>query len=130
MINCIILVLLLLVSMILLKCANSPLFPNDYSCKDTFFFVSEIKNANLSRIFLVSYDVTSLFTHIPFQETIHIAINLIFNHNLNLNINKKNLKIFSFLLHYILILFLIVSFIIKSMEELWAIARSHSSCPC
>ena len=26
----------------------SPLVPNDYSCKDTFSFVSEIKNANLS----------------------------------------------------------------------------------
>ena len=27
----------------------SPLLPNDYSCKDTFFFVSQIKNANLSK---------------------------------------------------------------------------------
>ena len=43
----------------------SPLVPNDYSCKDTFSFVSQIKNANLSRKFLVSYDVTSLFTNIP-----------------------------------------------------------------
>ena len=31
---------------------------NDYSCKDTFSFVSQIKNANLSKKFLVSYDVT------------------------------------------------------------------------
>ena len=70
----------------------SPLVPNDYSCKDTFSFVSQIKNANLSKKFLVSYDVTSLFTNIPLQETIDIAINLIFNHNLNLNITKKELK--------------------------------------
>ena len=27
----------------------SPLVPNDYFCKDTFSFVSEIKNANLSK---------------------------------------------------------------------------------
>ena len=81
----------------------SPLVPNDYSCKDTFSFVSQIKNANLSKTFLVSYDVTSLFTNIPLQETIEIAI-------------KKNLKNFSFLLHHRLILFLIVSLIIKSME--------------
>ena len=27
----------------------SPLAPNDYSCKDTFTFVSQIKNANLSK---------------------------------------------------------------------------------
>ena len=70
----------------------SPLVPNDYSCKDTFTFVSQIKNANLSKLFLVSYDVTSLFTSIPLQETIDIAINLIFNHNPNLNITKKELK--------------------------------------
>ena len=70
----------------------SPLVPNDYSCKDTFSFVSQIKNANLSKKFLVSYDVTSLFTNIPLQETIDIAINLLFNHNPNLNITRKELK--------------------------------------
>ena len=55
----------------------SPLVPNDYSCKDTFSFVSQIKNTNLSRIFFVSYDVTSLYTNISLKETIDIAINLI-----------------------------------------------------
>ena len=67
----------------------SPLVPNDYFCNDTFSFVSQIKNANLSKIFLVSYDVTSLFTNIPLQETIDIAINLIFSHNPDLNITRK-----------------------------------------
>ena len=43
----------------------SPLVPNDYSCKDTFSFVSQIKNANLPKKFLIFYDVTSLFTNIP-----------------------------------------------------------------
>ena len=70
----------------------SPLVVSDYSCKDAFSFVSQIKNANLSKKFLVSYDVTSLFTNIPLQETIDIAINLIFNHNPNLNITRKELK--------------------------------------
>ena len=70
----------------------SPLVPNNYSCKDIFSFVSQIKNANPSKKFLVSYDVTSLFTKIQLQETIDIAINLIFNHNPNLNITKKELK--------------------------------------
>ena len=42
-----------------------PLVPNDYSCKDTFSFVCQIKNANLSKNFLVSFDATSLFTNIP-----------------------------------------------------------------
>ena len=48
----------------------SPLVPNDYSCKDTFSFVSQIKNANLSKEFLGSYVVSSLFTNITLQETI------------------------------------------------------------
>ena len=32
----------------------SQLVPNDYSCHDTFYFVSQIENANLSKQFLVS----------------------------------------------------------------------------
>ena len=72
--------------------AISPLVPNGYSCKDTFSFVSQIKNANLSRKVLVSYNVTSLFANVTLQETIDIAMNLIFNPNPNLNITKKELK--------------------------------------
>ena len=64
----------------------SPVVPDDYSCKDTSSFVSQIKNTNLSGKFLVSYDITSLFTNILHQETTDIAKNLIFNHNPNLNI--------------------------------------------
>ena len=94
----------------------SLLVPNDYSCKDIFSFVSKIKNAILSRKFLLSYNVTSLYTNIPHRETIDIAMNLIFSHNSNLKSLKKNLKSFFFLLHHRLILFLKVSFIIKSME--------------
>ena len=67
----------------------SPFVPNDYSCKGTFSFVSQIENENLSKNVLVSYDVTSLFTNIPLQETIDIAINLIVNHTPNLNVSKK-----------------------------------------
>ena len=65
---------------------------NDYSFKDTFCFVSQIQNANLSGTFLYPYDVISLFTDTPLQKTIDIAINLIFNHIPNLNITKKELK--------------------------------------
>ena len=76
----------------------SSLVPNDYSCKDTFSFV------------------TCLFTNIPLQETIDVAINLIFNHNPNLNITKKELKKLFFFTtsqtHFIIT----VSFIIKLIE--------------
>ena len=93
--------------------------------KDTFSFVSQIKNTNLSRKCFVSYDVTRPFTNIPLQEIIHISINLIFNHNPDLNINKNNLKQFSFLLHQ-RPLFLTVSFIIKWSSH----GFSFSSYPC
>ena len=79
------------------------------------------KNANLPPKNLVSYYVTSLFTNILLQETIDIAINLIFNHNTNLNITKKELKKIFFSLHYRLFLLLIVSFIIKSIEQPWVL---------
>ena len=46
----------------------SLLVANDYSCKYTFSFVSQIKNANLSKKSLVSYDARSLFTNIPLQK--------------------------------------------------------------
>ena len=62
-----------------------------------FSFISQTKNANLSKKFLVSYNVTSLFTNFSLQETIDIAINLIFSHYPHLNINKKELeKLFLF----------------------------------
>ena len=63
-------------------------------------FISQIKNASLSKQFLVSYDVASLFTKIPLQEIIDIAVNLIFNYNHNLNITRKELKK-TFPFHYI-----------------------------
>ena len=94
----------------------SPVVPDDYSCKHTFSFVSQIKNPNTSGKFLVSYNVTSLFVNFPLQETIDIAINLIFNHIPNLNITIKELKIFSLFLHHRLIFFLTVNFIIKMVE--------------
>ena len=65
------------------------LVPNDYSYKESFSFASQIKNVNLSRKFLVSDDVTSLFINIQLYETIDVAN---FNHNLTLNITKKELK--------------------------------------
>ena len=70
----------------------SSVVPDGYSCKYTFSFVSKIKNTNLSSKFLLSYNLTSLFTNISLQKTIDIAINLLFNHNPNLSITKKELK--------------------------------------
>ena len=46
----------------------SPLVPNDYSCKGTFSFAFQIKNANLSKTFLVSYDVATLLLIFHFKK--------------------------------------------------------------
>ena len=70
----------------------SLLVPNDYSWKGAFSFISQIKNANLSKRVLVFCHVTSLFANVPLQETTDIAINFIFNHNPNLNITRIELK--------------------------------------
>ena len=81
--------------------------------KNTYSLVSQIKNANLSKKFLVSYNVTGLFTNIPLQETIDVAINLIFNHNHNPNLNKtrKELKkLFFFATSQTPLFFLMYSF--------------------
>ena len=57
-----------------------------------YSFDSQIKNANLSKKILVSYDETSLITNILLQDTTDIALNIIFNHNPNLNITRKEIK--------------------------------------
>ena len=54
--------------------------------------IAKFNNANLSRKIFVFYSVTSLFTNIPFQETIDTTINIISNHNPYLNVAKKELK--------------------------------------
>ena len=50
-----------------------PLSCNQYTVTDTFEFVNEVQNLEINRgDILVSYDVTSLFTNVPLNETIQI----------------------------------------------------------
>ena len=55
----------------------SPNLPNEFFTKDTFTFVEELKEVSINDKFLVSYDVNSLFTNIPLEETITLAVDLI-----------------------------------------------------
>ena len=66
-----------------------PVIPKDYCAKDSFSFSKEIKEVSSSDKSLISYDVCSLFTSIPLNETIDIAVNLIFDNNPNIKITKK-----------------------------------------
>ena len=63
----------------------TPLRPTLHSIKDSFTFIRDIQEVNTHDMFMVSYDVCSLFTNIPLIETIDIAVNLILE-------NKKDLK--------------------------------------
>ena len=70
----------------------SPHLPSDLCSQDSFTFVKEITQVSLIDKYLVSYDVTSLFTNIPLEETINIAIEVIFQNNPNINISQADLK--------------------------------------
>ena len=56
----------------------SPHIPTNYATKDSFSFIEEIKQLNTYGKFLISFDVTSLFTNIPLEGTINMAIDAIF----------------------------------------------------
>ena len=70
----------------------TPLIPKDYSAQDTFTFINDIKKVSSSNNFMVSYDVTSLFTNIPLHDTITIAIDYIMEANPNIKIEKQELE--------------------------------------
>ena len=44
-----------------------PLTTNEYTIKDSFTFAKELQNFD-SKLVMVSFDIESLFTNIPFQE--------------------------------------------------------------
>ena len=39
--------------------------PSQYSCKDTFTFIEDLRQQNIKGNFMVSFDICSLFTNIP-----------------------------------------------------------------
>ena len=80
-----------------LKDLLTPLIPSEHCATDTFTFVREIKELNYDEKFMVSFDVTSLFTNIPLHETIDIAVDLLFdNHNIKMTkVQMKKLFMFA-----------------------------------
>ena len=69
-----------------------PVISKEHCAKDSFSFCEEIQQVSSNDNFLVSYDVCSLFTSIPLQETIQIAVELIFQNNPQLKVMKRELK--------------------------------------
>ena len=54
-----------------------PLTTNQYVCKDSFSFATEVRNQNPD-LYMTSFDVDSLFTNIPLDETINICVKKLF----------------------------------------------------
>jgi len=57
-----------------LCCLLQPHIPFNYCTQDSFTFVAEIQKMRLSGNFMVSFDVESLFTNIPLNECIDLAV--------------------------------------------------------
>ena len=70
----------------------NPLIPKDFCADDTFSFIQDVRNIDTHDCFMVSYDVTSLFTNIPLDETIQLAVDLVFESQPNIKISKSELK--------------------------------------
>ena len=54
--------------------------------------MDELKKVSFKNSFVVSYDVVSLFTNIPLDETIELALDLILKNNPNIKITRNDLK--------------------------------------
>ena len=52
-----------------------PLTVNTYTLQNSYDFVKEIRNINMSNMIMASFDVQSLFTNIPLNESIDIITN-------------------------------------------------------
>ena len=74
-----------------------PVISKEHCAKDLFSFCEEMQQVSSNDSFLVSYDVCSLFTSIPLQETTQIAVELIFQNNPQLKVMKCELtQLFNF----------------------------------
>ena len=71
----------------------TPYLSTDLCSHDSFTFINkEIHKVSLKDEFFVSFDITSLFTNIPLNETIDIVINLLFENKSNLEITRSELR--------------------------------------
>ena len=70
----------------------APITTNEYTVKDTFSFVKEVCDFDFDNCIMASFDVKSLFTNIPLNETIDICVdNLFCDNDIILGFNKQQL---------------------------------------
>ena len=66
--------------------------PSEHSWADTFTFLNELNKNEMKGKFMVSFDVCSLFTNIPLNETIDLAVDLIFEKHKSLKATRGKLR--------------------------------------
>ena len=66
--------------------------PSIHSTQDTFTFIKELEEVRDYNNFWVSFDVSSLFTNIPLNETTELALDYILSNNPDVNISRKDLQ--------------------------------------
>ena len=74
-----------------------PVTQNEFTITNTYEFVSDLKKINLKQFTMASFDVESLFTNIPLDETIEIIIETLYKdreevHNFNKDQFRKLLN--------------------------------------
>ena len=75
-----------------------PLSYNKYSILDIFEFAEEIRAKGINEHdILVSYDIVSLFTNVPLDETIGILVNKAFKDNWFTTKRRENINLVSFI---------------------------------
>ena len=69
-----------------------PITTNEYVCRDSFSFAAEVRNQDPD-LFMASFDVDSLFTNIPLDETIDICVKNLFGKKRKVKgLNKSEFK--------------------------------------
>ena len=67
-----------------------PLTTNAFTLKNSYDFVKELQTLEVKNTVMASFDIKSLFTNIPLNETIQIVTNQLFkDHDTYLNYTKK-----------------------------------------
>ena len=69
----------------------TPLIPAEFCAEDSFSFVNEIQKLSMHNKFMVLFDVESLFTNIPLEERIDLAVSCITQYT-NTTFSAKELK--------------------------------------
>ncbi|XP_068697607.1 uncharacterized protein [Montipora foliosa] len=70
----------------------TPHIPTEHCASDTFTFVRDIQGLSMHGKFMVSFDIVSLFTNIPLEECIDLAVKYISDGDPDIKLSNTELK--------------------------------------